>query len=292
MIHFAELALGIGGEVRCSRCHGAPESPTYRRAEEVSADIATACSLWNEAPGPNIALTGAEPFGHPELPAIVTAAIGAGCRRLCLKTDAVALRSAANAGGSLMAGVRHLRWPILGGTPGVHDALVGAPGAFEASVAGIRSFRAIAAEEGLDVSVTAFVPVCRHNVHDLPVVAGAAVEAGADRVVVRIEDGGLDLAGSIPWIVAACDTGVVNGVWVEVDGVPFCLLEGYDLHLADAIRQREGSKPPVCRSCALDAVCGGVPAGGSADQLALVGPPKFAGRLAPAVLRARAEGAM
>lgn len=292
MIRFAEVSLGIGGGVRCSRCHGAPEPAAYRRAEEVSADVATVCSVWNEAPGPNIALTGAEPFGHPELPGIVTAAIGAGCRRLCLETDAIALRSTANAGGSLMAGVRHLRWPILGGTPGVHDALAGTPGAFEASVAGIRSFRAIAAEEGLDVSITALVPVCRHNVHDLPAVAGAASEAGADRVVLRIEDGGLDLPGSIPWIVAACDTGVVNGVWVEVDGVPFCLIESYDLHLADAVRRREGSKPPVCRSCALDAVCGGVPAGGSADQLAVVAPPESAARLAPSVLRARARGAM
>ena len=245
------------------------------------------CALWDGMPGPNIRLIGAEPFGHPELPALVAAATEAHCRRLCLDTDAIALRSPQNAGGSLMAGVRHLRWTILGGTPGVHDALYGEPGALDASVEGIRSFTSIASDEALAISVTAVVPVCRHNARDLPAAAGLAVDAGVDRILLRVEDGGLDLASALPWIVAACDTGVVNGVWVEVEGVPFCLLPGYDLHLADAVRERPGAKPPLCATCALDRVCAGAPAGASADQLALLTPPSFAAKLAASVARAR-----
>jgi hypothetical protein len=252
--------------------------------------MAMACDLWDELPGPNVALTGAEPFGHPKLPALVGAVIEAGCRRLCLETDAVALRSPQNAGGSLMAGVRHLRWIILGGTPGVHDVLVGTPGALDLSVEGARSFLSIAAEQALPVSVMAVVQVCRHNVHDLPAAAGLAVDAGADRVLLRVDDAGLDLSAALPWVVAACDTGVVNGVWVEVEGIPFCLLPGYDLHVSDAVRERPGAKPPVCAECALDAVCGGAPAGASADQLATLAPPTFAEGLAASVLRARGTG--
>ncbi len=290
MIRFADIPVGSGGETRCSRCHGESGEVSYRPAAEIAAEIAMVCELWDELPGPNVALTGADPFGHPDLPALVGAAVEAGCRRLCLATDAVALRSPQNAGGSLMAGVRHLRWTILGGTPGVHDVLVGTPGALDLSVEGVRSFLSIASEETIPVSVTAVVPVCRHNVHDLPAAAGLAVDAGADRVLLRLDDGGLDLPAALPWIVAACDTGVVNGVWVEVEGVPFCLLPGYDLHLADAVRQRPGAKPPVCSECALDAVCGGAPAGASADQLATLAPPVSAERLSVSVLRARGMG--
>ena len=291
MIRFARVAVGSGGEVRCSRCHGEPQAATYRSAVEVTAEIAMVCALWEGLPGPNLALGGAEPFGHPDLPALVGAAVEAHCQRLCLDSDAVALRSPQNAGGSLMAGVRHLSWTILGGTPGVHDALLGAPGALDASVEGVRSFESIAAAETVDVSVTAVVPVCRHNVHDLPAAAGLVVDAGADRVLLRIEDGGLDLRSALPWIIAACDTGVVNGVWVEVEGVPFCLLPGYDLHLSDAIRCRPGAKSPACAACGLDAACGGAPAGASADQLALLEPPPFATHLAASVLRARGSEA-
>ena len=287
MIRFADVAVGSGDEVRCSRCHGESQSVSYRSASEIAAEIAMACELWDEPPGPNVALTGAEPFGHPDLPALVGAAVDAHCRRLCLETDAVAMRSSQNAGGSLMAGVRHLRWTILGGTPGVHDVLLGTPGALDLSVEGVRSFRSIAAQESLAVSITTVVPVCRHNVHDLPAAAGLAVDAGADRVLLRIEDGGLDLTAALPWVVAACDTGVVNGVWVEVEGIPFCLLPGYDLHLSDAVRDRAGAKPPICRECPLDAVCAGAPTGASADQLATLAPPSFAERLAASLSRVR-----
>jgi hypothetical protein len=260
---------------------------SYRPLGEIAEEIEYICSTWEGLPGPNIALMGAEPFGHPELPALVSSARGAGCRRLRLDTDAVALRTTQNAGGSLMAGVRHVRWSLLGGTPGVHDALIGDPGALAASVEGVRSFLAIAGAEDVPVSVSAIVPVCRHNAHDLPAAAGIAVDAGANGVLLRIEDGGMDLASALPWVVAACDTGVVNGVWVEVEGVPFCLLQGYDLHLSDAIRQRPGAKTPVCAGCALDRVCAGAPAHSSADQLALLAPPPFAARLIASVLRAR-----
>jgi hypothetical protein len=290
VIRFAEIAVGQGGGVRCSRCHGTDPDVTYRDTDEVRAEISAVCSLWDVAPGPNIVLTGAEPFGHPALPSLVAAAVEARCRRVCLDTDAVACGSAQNAGGSLMAGVRHLRWTLLAGTPGIHDALVGRPGALDASVAGVGTFRSIAGGEGFDVSVIAVVPVCRHNAHDLPAAVSVAVQAGADAVRLRVEDGGMDLASVVPWVIAACDTGVVNGVWVEVEGVPFCLLPGYDLHVADAVRERPGTKQPVCASCALDGLCAGAPVSASADQLSLLAPPDFAAALASGVARSRGEG--
>jgi len=291
VIRFTEVSMGSGAESRCARCHGPRQEDDYRPAAEISDDIAAVCAAWSGLPGPNVRLTGAEPFGHPELPGIVSAAISAGCSRLGVDTDAVGLRSASNAGGALMAGVRHVRFTILGGTPGLHDSLTGVPGLLDATLEGVRAYNGIAESEGVPVHVVALLPVCRHNVHDLPAAVGLALECGVDEIQLRLEDGGMELAKAAPWVVAACDTGVVNGVWVDVEGLPFCLLPRYDLHLADAVRARAGAKPPRCRECALDDVCAGAPACASADQLAELEPPDFAPSLAPSVRRARGSEA-
>lgn len=272
MLRFVSVSLGTGRPLRCGRCHGSAPEPSYWAAEEIDDLIADAVAA-AEAPGPNVELTGPEPFGHPELPAIVASATRHGVARLRLDTDAIALASPANAGGCIAAGVRHIRLTLLGGSPGIHDVLLGEAGALEATLAGVRSYLAAAAETGSAVSVTALVPVCRHNVHDLSAAVLAAVEAGADAVTLALDDAGLDLAVAVPWLTAACDTGVVNAVWVEAEGVPFCLVPGYDLHVADVVGARPGSKVAACRACALDAVCGGGPAGASADTLGSLAPP-------------------
>lgn len=290
MIRFAEVSMGTGPAVGCARCgSGRVETTVYRATDEISAEIARVCAAWEGRPGPNLRLTGAEPFGHPELPRVVSAAAAAGCRRLGVDSDCIALRSPQNAGGAVMAGVRHLRFELLGGTAGLHDTLSGAPGLLDATLEGVRSFRAAAAAEAISTSVTAVVTACRHNVHDLPAAVGLAVDAGVDSVLIRLADGGIDIGAAVAWIVAACDTGVVNGVWVEVEGVPFCLLPGYGLHVSDMVRARAGAKPAGCRECALDAVCAGAGVGASADQLAELTPPPFAPALAAAVRRARGE---
>lgn len=293
MIAFVEAALGTGGGVRCTRCHGEPDGASFASVAEVEAAIASAVARSREAggPGPNVALAGPEPFAHPELPAVVAAAMRAGVRRLRLDTSGAGLLSPANAAGVLGAGVRHVEVVLLGGTPGVHDALAGRPGAFDAAVAGMRSFREAADAAGERVSVVVRVPACRHNLRETPAAVAAAVEAGADAVTIALADGGADLAPSLAWLRSACDTGVVNGVWVEVDGVPFCLLPEHSLHVADVVRTRGGDKAPACAACGADAVCGGLAAGACADQLALLAPPADAAAIADGVARARGEAA-
>lgn len=288
MLVFERVAIGKGHGIRCTRCHPDNEMPVYHSAAEVLAGVQAVVAAWPGGPGPNVTLTGPEPFSHPDLPGIVTGAIEAGVRRLRLEVDGGAFTMPGNAEGALGAGVRHVQVTLLGGTEGVHDALAGGPGAFDAAIAGMRAFGEASRAAGLDTMSTVVVPVCRHNVADLPAAVGAAVGAGAAAVLLRVEDGGMDLAGARPWILAACDTGVVNGAWVEVEGVPFCMLSGYDLHLASTVRHAAGSKPVhVCARCALDTVCSGGPVGASAETMSPFAPPADAARLAEAVSRSR-----
>jgi hypothetical protein len=288
VLPFVEVSLGAGGGVGCERCHGAAAGPTYLDAATVSAAIAEAAA-GAPTPGPNVSLAGPEPFGHPELPVLVAAAMRAGVARLRLDTDATALSSSGNAAGAIAAGVRHVRFTLLGGSPGTHDALAGEAGALDATLSGVRAYVRAAAEQDVAVSVTARIPVCRHNVRDVPAAVAVAVEAGAESVLLRIEDGGADLDAATAWLSAACDTGVVNGVWVEIEGVPYCLAPSAPLHIADTFRTRAGTHGPRCAGCPLVSLCAGGPVGASADLLASLAPPDGAAGLAGRVARARGE---
>jgi hypothetical protein len=290
VLRFSEVSTGTGGGVRCERCNAATGATTYVDASTLAGRIARAVAS-AAVPGPNVALTGPEPFDHPELPAVVAAAVRAGVVRLRLDTDAGALSVPSNAAGAISAGVRHLRVTLLGGSPGTHDVLRGVPGTYEAALAGIRTYVRCAEEQDTPVSVTVLVPVCRHNVREVPAAVAAAAEAGAASVLLRVEDGGADLDAALPWIFAACDTGVVNGTWVEVEGVPFCMAAGAALHLADTHRERDGAHGPRCATCTLSMLCGGGPAGASADVLASLAPPEGVDALAACVSRARGADA-
>jgi MoaA/NifB/PqqE/SkfB family radical SAM enzyme len=159
VIRFAVVDIGSGGAVSCTRCAAEMNQTSCRPLDDIIADARRICEAWGAGTGPNIVLAGAEPFAHPDLPGIVSGVIEAGCVRLAVETDAIGLHSPANATGALVAGVRHVRFTLLAGTEGVHDALCGAPGSFDATRVGIRSYRAAADAQGLDVSVTALMPV-------------------------------------------------------------------------------------------------------------------------------------
>jgi hypothetical protein len=289
---FEQVAIGRGHGIRCTRCHPVGEVPVYHPAAEVLTGVQAVVAAWRGGPGPNVTLTGPEPFAHPELPAIVAGGIEAGVSRLRLEVGGGAFTIPGNADGALGAGVRHVQVTLLGGTEGVHDALAGGPGAFDAATAGMAAWADAVRTAGVDAVATVLVRVCRHNVGDLPAAVGAAVRAGAASVLLRVEDGGIDLPAAVPWITAACDTGVVNGVWVEVEGVPFCMLPGYELHLASTVRPAPGAKPAaVCSACALDPVCSGGPRDASAETMSAFSPPEGAERLAEAVSRSRGGAA-
>jgi len=217
VINFVEIALGTGVACSCSRC-ATPPAREFFSAEVVGSRIASVVAEWGDGPGPNVLLTGPEPFAHPELPGIVASAAASGCERIGLRTDAGALSMPGNAEGVLGAGVRHLQLVVLGGA-GAHDRLADRPGLFDAASQGARAFIAAAQRGGEHVAVTGLVPVCAHNVPELPAAVAALASAGAVAVEFAVQPTAADARGFSDWLASAIDTGTVNGVWVTVTGV-------------------------------------------------------------------------
>ncbi len=223
MIDFRPIPVGAGVPCRCVRCGAAPEV-SYASVAAIEALLAgmhaTAGGARGETtagPAYGVALTGPEPFAHPELPALVAACRRTGFSRIAVETDGAALAAHDNAAGVLHAGVRHLWVRVLGADDAAHDGLTGRPGRGAASRLGVATYLEAAAATGVTVAVTAVVPVCRHTLGDLSAIVAACARRGFHAV--RLEAAGPVPAQSAPVIAAACDTGMVNRTWVSTDGM-------------------------------------------------------------------------
>jgi hypothetical protein len=272
MLHFVDIRLAASDVSTCRRCTMASDhSP--RDLSDVVDEVKNVCSNWDGALGPNLSFIGGEPFAHRGLPQVLAAAVSTGAQRIRIESDCSALASAESAQHALAQGVRHLRFVLLGPDAHTHDHLVNAPGAFDVLLAGVQHFREAAELSVTGIHVGCRIPVCRHNLQQLPMIVTTALQAGALDVLISIEDPNLDVTTAVAWIEAACDTGTVNGAWVEVEGVPYGLAAGWALHLASNYRHVTGAKADACRECELDPVCGGGVPGASPAAVSRFRPP-------------------
>jgi hypothetical protein len=283
MIEFEHIRLGAEPP-SCVRC-GASQAAPARSAEDVSAEIAGVCASWTEATGPNLALVGGESCSAADLAGHVAAAVAAGARRVRVDATLASIEDESAADSLVGAGLTGVRMQLLG-SPQAHDSLAGARGGYARTRRGVELLRGATSGRS-EFDVSARVAVCSHNAQDIPSAVAAAGEAGASSIVLQVVDAGLALTAVAPWMLAACDTGTVNSVWVELVGIPYCAAPGHALHVASTVRPVAGAKGDSCASCALDAWCAGACEDADADVVGELAAPPGDDVLAEAVSRAR-----
>ncbi|MBN2247221.1 MAG: hypothetical protein JW733_00830 [Coriobacteriia bacterium] len=233
MIDLVPIAVGSGSPAGCTRCAPIPDA-AYLSVSDIAAALAAARGTHG------VALVGPEPFSHPELPRVIAACRDAGFKRIALETDGSALAVHGNAPGVLHAGVRHLWVRVLGAHDAAHDERIGRPGRGAAARAGCAAYRAAALEMGRAVVVTAVVPVCRHTLPELHAIVAECGARGFDAV--RLVSTGPLSASAEAMIEAACDTGMVNRIWVSTDG-SLPLPASHRLHgVADGVASGGGQR--------------------------------------------------
>jgi hypothetical protein len=189
--------------------------------EDIAPLIDAAIAMGHRAggPGPNLRLAGYEPFLHPELPTLVSAAVQAGATRIQLRTDGGGLAQPGNAEGALVAGVTHFEVVLLGGDTESHDGLSGTPGLLEACEQGVRTLLDAARASGARIAVTGAVPLCLHNLAHAAQAVAALAAMGTLAVRLEVSTSAAASVGLSAALSAALDTGTVNGVWVSVAGI-------------------------------------------------------------------------
>ncbi len=234
MIRFAQVDIGSNTAVPCALCATQAETPVFRPSEEISADVDSACRGWRSPPGPNVLFAGAEPFLHPHLPVLISGARSAGAQRIGVRTDGRALAQGDNARGSISAGVRLYEFVFLGGDAVAHDRLTAAPGSFQLALSGLGALRVAAERLGSEIALRGRVPVCVHNVRELPEVCAVLAREQCATIQLDLAPG-LDVHSALPWLIAGAETGMVNGSWVAISGIEPSLLGSHALHATDPI---------------------------------------------------------
>ncbi len=212
VIGFLRVSIGQGGDVACSRCGPTGPQTPFPAAAVLDSVCADAPSH-SGGRARNVLLEGMEPFRHPELPEIILGLAEAGVERIGLLTDAAGLGVSENAVGALDAGLRHLHVPLLGPDAASHDPLVTSAG-FDATARGIGRFLEAARAADAAVAVVGVVPLCVHNLDLAAATVAAFARLGAVAVRVTFNEG---VDPSCDEVRAACETGMVNGVWVWLD---------------------------------------------------------------------------
>lgn len=223
------IAVGSGGRAVCALCAAATRA-AYDPTPTVLGRIDAALRAGEPVGG--IMLGGADAFGHPELPSLIARAVRRGAARIGLETDGGPLTAGDNAAGAIHAGARRFEVRLLV----AEDVFAERPGAARsATVRALRGIEAcVAAGErmGVPVVASAVVPVCAHSLEGLAATVAALAAAGAAGA--RLDARGLVVtARASASLTAACDTGMVDGVWVDVLGDAGLLPASHALHLAE-----------------------------------------------------------
>jgi len=158
----ADVALTYGCNNACHHCYNEPDRFTMP-----SLSLDDWFRVLDKLAGigiPHMILTGGEPTLHPDLPAIIRHADGLGLI-VGMNTNGRLLSHAPTMAALAEAGLNHVQITLETCQAGVHDAMVGAPGAFAQTVRGIEN----ALTSGVHTITNS--TLTRRNLHDaVPIV--------------------------------------------------------------------------------------------------------------------------
>lgn len=228
MLVFCDIPFGSGEEVSCRRCSSGDSRP-HATIAELTGRIDSALGA---TPDAGVLLSGVDVLGHIELSDLVRNAARAGASRIAVRSSGGVFAEPAAAQELVRSGVRVVEVTFLGSNAQAHDALAATPGAFDTAAAAVAHVRAAADALDVRVAIRGRVRVCRHNLADLPATVMRLAEMGVASISLAC-DPTLDPRRAVDWVLAACDTGTVNRVWVAVSGMDEGALGDRSLHATD-----------------------------------------------------------
>jgi radical SAM protein with 4Fe4S-binding SPASM domain len=225
----AEIALTYGCQNRCAFCYA---SSPHRRDEgpamttqEIKRIMHT---IYHEAHVPSLSFTGGEATLHPDLPELITYGHDLGFR-VNLITNGIRPADAAFASRLVDAGLDSAQVSLEAGAAATHDQIVGREGAFAATTAAIRNFRA------LGIHVHTNTTLCGRNLDRaedliLFVARSLGLQTLSMNMVIRTGEALVDstmevtyseVARQLPPLLAAAQKEGVRLVWYSP--IPYCI---------------------------------------------------------------------
>ena len=202
----------------------------------------------------NVALTGGEPLGHPDIGEIAAALRAAGYKRILARTDGRRLADTDFLASVLMAGVS------------LFEVMMSERAEKSRSLRGLKNVRRISECEKLfaNVYLSVVVPVGRDNYEGLIGSLDSVLRmVEVDRVVFCWGEPGFPIWQAGENIQKAIEFCGVKRVWAVTRGIPACVAPEAAPHIEEMFdvgpQERLLRIPPVCAGCSLHGLCARMP---------------------------------
>lgn len=225
----AEIALTYGCQNRCSFCYASsPHRENDHRLMTTSEVKKVMDTIFHQAHVPSLSFTGGEATLRRDLPELITYGRELGFR-VNLITNGLRLAEKDFAGMLVEAGLDSAQVSLEAGHAGIHDEIVGRPGAFGQTTEGIRNLKA------LGIHVHTNTTLCPDNVHagdelirfigrDLGLKTmsmNMVIRTGEAKREGRMEISYTEVAALLPGLLETAREEGVRLVWYSP--IPYCL---------------------------------------------------------------------
>lgn len=222
MLQYKKIFLGGPCNNNCLHCH-----PEHKDSLQV--DFSSIRSSLDQKEFDGIVLYGGEPTLRNDLLNIISAAREKGYRRIKLITNGRTfsnihyLQEVMNAGSSLF------EITLWGSNPNLHEYLSRAPGSFWETISGLQNLSGVPHDKFVCIRI----PICKENLSDLENSVITALNLGAHRIILSMQDQTLSFHSALSYISNSINISIFNRVWILTAGIPFCLMQGLEQHISE-----------------------------------------------------------
>ncbi len=252
MLHYTKIFLGGACNNNCLHCPS-----DHKNSPQI--DLETINSSLEQKQSDSVIFYGGEPTLRNDLLHFVRFAREKGVTRIKLVTNGRAFSNVHYLQQLLNAGCLLFEITLWGSNPNLHDYLSRVSGSFWESINGIENLAA----SPNDKFVCIRIPICKENLPDLQNTVITALNVGAHRIILSMQDQTLSVQAALPHILNSINISIFNRVWILTEGIPFCLMRGLEPHISEiysgweTLFPRTYQKNRRCAECTYENLCPG-----------------------------------
>ncbi|MFZ3135820.1 MAG: radical SAM protein [Thermodesulfovibrionales bacterium] len=254
MLKYKEIFLGN------SPCNNKCLYCSIREKDSSKTDLSSVLSSLKEKSEENIALYGGDPTLRSDLFEIIRAARLDGYRRIKLLTNGRAFSDIQSLDQIMKAGCNLFEITLWGSNPSLHDYLTQTSGSFLGTIRGLENLAGLADDRFVCIRI----PVCKENHADLENCVTTALSFNVNRIILSFQDNSLSFKQVLPHINNAINISIFNRIWIQTEGIPFCIMQGMEQHIGEilsglnTIYERTFQHHNCCIQCIYKDLCPGI----------------------------------
>ena len=225
MLKYKEIFLGNSPcNNKCLHC-------SIREKDSSKTDLSSILSSLKDKTEENIALYGGDPTLRRDLLEIIRAARLESYRRIKLLTNGRAFSDIQFLDQIMKAGCNLFEITLWGSNPSLHDYLTQTSGSFWETIRGLENLAGLADDRFVCIRI----PVCKENHSDLENCVTTALSFNVNRIILSFQDNRLSFQQVLPHINNAINISIFNRIWIQTEGIPFCIMHGLEQHVSEIL---------------------------------------------------------